>query len=181
MVQDAGNLIEELAVPYRASHAFWRLMQVGPAALPQVTRALRHESADVRLYCCRLLDHFFVPESLGEMLGMLDDPDPRVRGATLHTLACDRCKADACAPDPLEVLPRAISILAGDPDRHVRAMAVEVVEVGSHLARGGTRPAGGAPRRPPPLGAQEGRLVRPRRPDPPANRAEDQGEVGLVL
>jgi hypothetical protein len=58
---------------------------------------------------------------------MLDDPDPRVRNTTLHTLACDRCKEGDCRPEEKEVLPRALGLLARDPDRHVRAMAVEVV------------------------------------------------------
>ena len=50
-----------------------------------------------------------------------------MRNTTLHTLACDRCKEGDCRPQEQEVLPRALALLANDPDRHVRAMAIEVV------------------------------------------------------
>lgn len=59
--------------------------------------------------------------------GKLNDADERVRCSALHTLACDRCKEGACKPEEGEVLPKAIRLLARDPDAHVRAMAIEVV------------------------------------------------------
>ncbi|WP_354125467.1 HEAT repeat domain-containing protein [Bradyrhizobium sp. LA6.10] len=60
-------------------------------------------------------------------MGKLNDADERVRCSALHTLACDRCKEGACKPEEGEVLPKAIRLLARDPDAHVRAMAIEVV------------------------------------------------------
>ena len=58
---------------------------VSPAVKP-------HANADVRFHCCRFLDRFLEPGILADLIGMLDDPDPRVRNTTLHTLACDCCK-----------------------------------------------------------------------------------------
>src|SRR5690348_1975144 len=89
---DTTDLINHLAVRHRAPSAYRTLFERGFAAVPAARAGLRHEHAAVRYHCCRLLDHFLVPDALGELLGLLRDPDPRVRQAALHTLACDRCK-----------------------------------------------------------------------------------------
>jgi HEAT repeat protein len=121
------RLIENLAIAHRASDAYRALMHAGLSALPAVREGLRHESADVRYHCCRFLDHYLEPNSLVDLLCMLDDVDERVRISALHTMACDRCKQGPCRPDAARVLPRAIKLLAEDSSPHVRAMAVEVV------------------------------------------------------
>src|SRR5262249_16264296 len=82
---------------------------------------------DVRYWCCQYLDRFLEPAVLGDLILMLDDVDERVRVSTLHTLSCDRCKEGACRPDEGDVLPRAMALLAGDPDAHVRAHAIGLV------------------------------------------------------
>ena len=127
MNENCHRLIENLAVPHRAPDAYRTLMRVGRSALTAVRAGLRHESADVRYHCCRFLDHYLESGSLSDVLCMLDDIDERVRVSTLHTLACDRCKEGSCRPDPSQVLPQAMKLLAGDSSPHVRAMAVEVV------------------------------------------------------
>jgi hypothetical protein len=58
---------------------------------------------------------------MDELVVMLDDPDAGVRCTALHALACDRCKKGSCGPVEEKVLPRAIALLAHDPDAHVRA------------------------------------------------------------
>jgi HEAT repeat protein len=126
------HLLEELSVPYRATGAYRRFLAAGSDALPSVRAGLRHANADVRYHCCRFLDRFLSAEIVADLVGMLDDPDPRVRNTTLHTLACDRCKEGDCRPEEKEVLPRALALLAHDPDRHVRAMAIEVVGQFAH-------------------------------------------------
>jgi hypothetical protein len=92
------QVIENLAVPHRAPDAYRALERGGLAALPAVRAGLRHESADVRHHCCRFLDQYLQPDSLCDLLCMLDDVDERVRVSTLHTLACDRCKQGSCRP-----------------------------------------------------------------------------------
>jgi hypothetical protein len=119
--------IEHLAVPHRASRAFWHLVLSGSAALPAVRGGLQHESADVRHYCVKALDHIVDEDAFPALIAMLGDPDRRVRYEALHALACDRCKETTCRPSKFDVLPLAIRLLRHDPDDHVRAMACEVV------------------------------------------------------
>jgi hypothetical protein len=126
-MDQCAALISQLAIRHRAGNAYRVLLGKGLEALSAVREGLGNDSAEVRFRCCQFLDHFLTPEILDQLIDMLEDPDHRVRRTTLHTLACDRCKEDSCRPDETRVLPRAITILAGDPDPHVRAMAVEVV------------------------------------------------------
>jgi len=121
------ELINQLGVRHRASTAYRTLFAMGFAVAPAAREGLRHQNAAVRYYCCALLDHFLVPEALGDLIGILRDPDPLVRQSALHTLACDRCKQGACRPAEAEVLPEALRMLNEDGDPHVRAMAIEVV------------------------------------------------------
>lgn len=125
-------LIAELAVPHRAKYALRALLKAGLDALPAVRRGLRHANADVRFHCCQYLDRFLEPEALADLVTMLDDPDHRVRASTLHTLACDRCKEGDCRPEEAAVLPRALALLAGDPDPHVRAHAIGLAGQWAH-------------------------------------------------
>lgn len=121
------ELIEDLALPYRAASAYRTLCGLGVSALPAVRAGLRHDNPDVRFHCCRFLDRYLSPETLFDLLSMLTDADKRVRCSALHTLACDRCKEGNCNPEEGQVLPGAMTLLASDPDAHVRAMAIEVI------------------------------------------------------
>jgi HEAT repeat protein len=121
------SLVAELAIPHRAKGAHRELLRRGLDALTAVRRGLKHTNADVRYWCCQYLDRFLEPDALGELIAMLEDPDARVRLSTLHTLSCDRCKEGDCRPEEKDVLPRAIALLANDPDAHVRAHAVGLV------------------------------------------------------
>ena|SRR5579872_1945071 len=129
---DDRALIDDLAAPHRASPAFKRLMARGKAALPAVIEGLTHASADARHHCCRLLDHLLTPEALGPLMGMLGDPDARVRCAALHSLTCDRCKDGVCLPTDGPLLAAALKLLATDPSAHVRAHAVGAVGRSMH-------------------------------------------------
>ncbi|HVN00330.1 MAG TPA: HEAT repeat domain-containing protein [Caulobacteraceae bacterium] len=126
------DLIEELAVPHRVRAAYQRLLQRGAVLIPLVRANLRHPSASVREYCCKFLDHYVDEDALGELIAMLDDPDPKVRASSLHALACDRCKEGTCRPDEALVLPQASRLLSSDADAHVRAHAVGVVGLSVH-------------------------------------------------
>jgi HEAT repeat protein len=127
MASDDTALIDELATPHRAGQAYKALMARGAAATAAVVRGLGHESADARYHCCRLLDQLLTPDALAPLIGMLDDPDERVRYTALHSLSCDRCKDDVCLPSDGPLLAKALELLAADPSAHVRAHAIEAV------------------------------------------------------
>ncbi|WP_020117059.1 HEAT repeat domain-containing protein [Streptomyces canus] len=124
---DNEALVSCLGDPQRAVAAFRELLRRDRDALDAVRAGLRDENAAVREGCCRLLDHLVDTESMDELISMADDPDPGVRIAAFHALACDRCKGDTCAPGPERALEPALRHLAGDPDPQVRARAVELV------------------------------------------------------
>jgi HEAT repeat protein len=124
---DFSGWVTLLGDPIRARGAYWHLLGSGEAALPAIRNGLQDTNADVRMYCAKVLDHLVDEDSYPVLVAMLDDPDDRVRWDTLHALACDRCKETTCRPDKADVLPRAVQMLRGDPSRHVRAIAVEVV------------------------------------------------------
>lgn len=127
-----ASIIEQLALPHRERQAFQRLLSGGVGSWPLVRANLEHANARVRYYCARFLDMFLEPEGLGALLRMLDDPDAAVRAASLHALACDRCKQGTCRPDERLVLPAAIALMRTDPDAHVRAHAAGLVGLSAH-------------------------------------------------
>jgi HEAT repeats len=129
---DFTGWVALLGDPLRAKRAYRHLVASGDVAMPAIRQGLEHDDADVRMYCAKALDHLVDEESFAELVAMLDDRDPRVRRDTLHALACDRCKDNACRPDKDEVLPRAIALLESDVSDHVRAMACEVVGRWAH-------------------------------------------------
>lgn len=163
------SLLAELAIPHRAKAAYRALLKAGPDALPTMRRRLKHENADVRYWCCQYLDRFLEPEVMSELITMLDDADPRVRLTTLHTLACDRCKEGDCRPEEAAILPRAIGLLEGDPDDHVRAMSLEVVGRCPWQRDRGQRHCRCCNGRFQPYRAQESKMVRAGRRNLPAN------------
>ena len=128
----AAELVDALADPHRCFQAYQRLCWLGTAARVAARRGLEHPSAQVREYCCQVLDHLMDAESASGLIDALDDPAERVRLAAAHALACERCKDGAWRPAAASVLPRAITLLAGDESAHVRAMAVELVGLWVH-------------------------------------------------
>jgi HEAT repeat protein len=124
---DNEALVLSLGDPQRTVPAYRELLRRGPHALDAIRAGLHHRDAAVREGCCRLLDHLVDLDSMDALVAMADDPDPTVRVAAFHALACDRCKGDTCAPGAGLVLEPAIRHLASDPDAHVRARAAELV------------------------------------------------------
>ena len=122
-----AELVGELGTRHRARAAYRVLADRGRLARPAIIAGLRDDRVDVRLHCCRLLDRIYQAADFDALMEMLDDPDARVRSSALHTLSCDRCKADATAAPDGPLLDRAIAIVAADPAAHVRAMALEAV------------------------------------------------------
>src|SRR5262245_51252125 len=105
-----------MAVPHHAGPAFHALLRAGVNALPAIRQGLRHESAEVRRRCCLFLDHFVTQDLMDDLVAMLGDAHADVRSAAVHALGCDRCKEGSCAPEEAKVLPRAMELLAADPD-----------------------------------------------------------------
>src|SRR5260370_41950581 len=126
----AADLVDALADPHCCFQAYQRLQRLGPAAGAAARLGLRHASAQVREYCCLVLDRLMDPESAAALLEALDDPAERVRLAAVHALACERCKEGSWRPSAGAVLPRAITLLAPDEPAHVRAMAARVAGQG---------------------------------------------------
>ena len=124
---DFDGCVRQLADPQRAQRAFWHLVLSGAPALDSVRRGLSSPNDDIRRWCTKAMDHLVDATGLVVLTSMLDDPDPRVRIEACHALACDRCKDNSCRPDAAAVLPHAIRLMRHDPDRHVRAYAVELV------------------------------------------------------
>lgn len=82
---------------------------------------LRHESWRVRRRCCQLLDDLTLTTgSVDGLVGCLDDPEPRVRQAALHSLSCVACKPDNCTLDMRPLFERMIE----DPSAAVRRQIV---------------------------------------------------------
>ena len=129
---DYGCMVDNLGIPHRAKESYRRLMDAGNSALPAMRNGLRHDRDEVRVACCRLLDHFMDVTALPRLIDNLKHPNPRVRGAAMHALACDRCKEGACRPAEKEVLPIAIDMLLHDPHRQVRQMAADLLGPSVH-------------------------------------------------
>ena len=115
---DLRALVARLADPVTASPAAATLkVQPLERLVPALVVGLESPEWRVRRSCCRILDDLdFTPESLRALEGALDDPDPRVRRAALHTLSCQHCKPNGCA---LEIQPL-FERMARDPSRRVR-------------------------------------------------------------
>ncbi len=114
----AERWVELLGDPRHNEGAFALLK-----ALPQgELRALaiagtRHADAKVRRRSCQLLDDLtLTDDTIAALEACATDPDPRVRGAALHTLACEQCKPDGVCVDPRSIAERA----AGDRSATVR-------------------------------------------------------------
>jgi hypothetical protein len=114
--------IEWLDDVARADDAFARLEALPQDVLrPLAVEGLGHASWRVRRRCARLLDDVsFTDESLAALQACLDDPNPQVRRAAMHSLACERCKPDGCALETRPLFER----MASDPSAKVRSMVV---------------------------------------------------------
>ena len=130
--RDYATLVDSLGVRHRAKESFRRLLLAGHSALSAMRVGLVHDNDDVRIACCRLLDHFMDAKALPRLIENLKHPSPNVRGAAMHALACDRCKEGACRPAEEKVLPIAIDMLVNDPHRRVRQMAADLLGPSVH-------------------------------------------------
>ena len=123
----SGNTLEEivemLAQPHRRMGAVRKLMAAGREGTPVVRAGLRHDDPEVRVACCRVLDHFMDEEALPELIANVDHGHSGVRSAAIHALACERCKEGTCLPGEDDVVPMVVDALLHDDDRGVRQQA----------------------------------------------------------
>ena len=124
--------VEELGVVHRAQAALRGLMDAGPRATPLVRQGLQHPNPDVRVGCCKVLDHFLDESALPELIENLAHPDEEVRSWALHALACDKCKEGVCRPGEVDVIPIAVQMLLTDQSRRVRQMAAGLLGPSVH-------------------------------------------------
>jgi hypothetical protein len=119
---DLSALVSQLADSATARLAGEALKAQPPERLVRaLVTGLASPDRRVRRTCCRLLDDLdFTPESLAALQRALEDPDPRVRRAALHTLSCQHCKPSGCALDIRPLFERMVR----DPSRKVRAAVV---------------------------------------------------------
>jgi hypothetical protein len=117
-VDRAERWIELLGDPQQNQGAFELLKALSPEQLrPLAVTGTRHANPKVRRRSCQLLDDLaLTPESVAALEACTDDDDPRVRGAALHTLACERCKPDGVCLDQRLIAERA----SGDRSAKVR-------------------------------------------------------------
>lgn len=114
--------IELLAQRDQAQAAFHRLKCLEPEQLrPATIAGTTHADWRVRRNCCRLLDDLTLTQaSIRALTACLDDPEPRVRQAALHSLSCVHCKPDGCVLDYRPLFERMVQ----DPNAKVRAGVV---------------------------------------------------------
>ena len=124
--------VEELGIAHRAQAALRGLMDAGPRATPLVRQGLQHPNPDVRVGCCKVLDHFLDESALPELIENLAHPDEEVRSWALHALACDKCKEGVCRPGEADVIPIAVQMLLTDKSRRVRQMAAGLLGPSVH-------------------------------------------------
>lgn len=124
--------VEELGIAHRAQAALRGLMDAGPRATPLVRQGLQHPNPDVRVGCCKVLDHFLDESALPELIENLAHPDEEVRSWALHALACDKCKEGVCRPGEADVIPLAVDMLLTDKSRRVRQMAAGLLGPSVH-------------------------------------------------
>jgi HEAT repeat protein len=74
-----AQLVERLGDVHRYLAAYERLLALGAEAATDIRAALAHPDPLVREDCCKLLDHLMDDDTIVDLIGMLDHPEPKVR------------------------------------------------------------------------------------------------------
>ena len=83
----------------------------------------------VRWQCLQLLDAHPDHRAVPDILGLLNDPVPRVRWNAIHALECDACKAGESLFTP-SILSKIYFLAEQDKNKRVRLYAQRVIESG---------------------------------------------------
>jgi HEAT repeat protein len=119
-----STLVEQLA------SKDWRLVEtvakqllaVGDEGMTAVILGMGHSDSRVRRACAGFFDHHGNDRCLiGLMERVLNDPVPSVRRTAVHSLGCDRCKANPLLMDRIPLL---LSVIQKDDNKWVRYEAI---------------------------------------------------------
>jgi HEAT repeat protein len=121
---DPAALVEQFSTSALRVETLFQLQALGEAAVPAVRAGLRHPDWHVRHWCAIFFDRGADPESLLELVPLLQDQEPQVRLWAIHSLSCEHCKDYAC---PIDVVPLLIERAENDPATRVRKMAVAML------------------------------------------------------
>jgi HEAT repeat protein len=115
--------IELLGSPDRALQhaAYSALYEQGRAVLDAAVRGLAHPNPRVRRWSADLMDHLGDERCVEPLVRATADPVPGVRRQAVHSLSCQRCKAEPLAAD---LVPLLIERATADPSIKVRQDAV---------------------------------------------------------
>jgi hypothetical protein len=113
--------IELLGDPQQNEGAFGLLRALPPDELrPLAVTGTAHANPRVRRRSCQLLDDLaLTSETIDALERCATDPDPRVRTAALHTLACEHCKPDGVCLDQRAIAERAAADASATVRRRV--------------------------------------------------------------
>ena len=134
----------DLLVPMLGGHhpiGAWanRLLEgQGQRGHQAVIRGMRHSRMRVRQACSEYLDHTITTwddATFSALAGAAEDESPRVRGAVLHALGCQRCKTDPLDDEAVKLFLAS----AQDPSPRVRGTAL--AGLGNFAAHPDTREA----------------------------------------
>ena len=103
--------------------------KVSEQKLEALIWGLSHDNPVVRWQCLELLDAHPDHRAVPDILGLLNDPVPRVRWHAIHALECDACKAGETLFTP-SILSKIYFLAEQDENKHVRLYAQRVVESG---------------------------------------------------
>jgi len=128
------DVVDRLKIPaerHRAAHAMSaggrgarenRGKQLPTEKIEALIWGLSHVNPVVRRCCLELLDQHPDARAVPHILGMLEDPVPRVRWHAVHALLCDACKAGASFLSA-DVTARLRRVAELDPSPKVRGYA----------------------------------------------------------
>ena len=132
------EVVEQLKIPaerYRAAHALSaggrgakenRGKQLPTEKIDALIFGLSHRNPVVRRCCLEILDQHPDARAIPHILGLLEDPIPRVRWHAVHALLCDACKAGRSFLTA-EIADRLREVVTKDPNRKVRRYACQAL------------------------------------------------------
>ncbi|MBU2489745.1 MAG: HEAT repeat domain-containing protein [Proteobacteria bacterium] len=108
----------------------WRLPVPRPWLQQVYASHLKDPEPGLRLLCLALLDREERRKNAGQVIGLLCDPDPRVRRMALRL-------AQALPPEVLQTSERDLERMLSDPDMEIKRLALEALKIARREAPSG--------------------------------------------